>query len=137
MWGVGVAQGTGLFDGLDVELLVEILRHTGLKQRLHCATSVCKAWRLLASHQELFSQLELCPNMRYRSYEKLNIAESRLLPFVRWLPKQAAPSLRALLAPQALPPPLPPPQALPPPLPPPLRELAAQSGALRALLGAA
>ena len=24
MWGVGVAQGTGLFDGLDVELLVEI-----------------------------------------------------------------------------------------------------------------
>ena len=75
--------------------------------------------------------------MRYRSYEKLNIAESRLLPFVSWLPKQAAPSLRALLAPQALPPPLPPPQALPPPLPPPLRELAAQSGALRALLGAA
>ena len=60
MWRVGVAQGTGLFDGLDVELLVEILRHTGLKQRLHCATSVCKAWRLLASHQELFSQLELC-----------------------------------------------------------------------------
>ena len=90
MWGVGVAQGTGLFDGLDVELLVEILRHTGLKQRLHCATSVCKAWRLLASHQELFSQLELCPNMRYRSYEKLNIAESRLLPFVSWLPKQGA-----------------------------------------------
>ena len=27
VWGVGVAQGTGLFDGLDVELLVEILRH--------------------------------------------------------------------------------------------------------------
>ena len=51
-----------------------------------------------------------------------------LLPFVSWLPKQAAPSLRALLAPQALPPPLPPPQALPPPLPPPPRELAAQAG---------
>ena len=62
-------QGTGFFDGLDVELLVEILRHTGLKQRLHCATSVCKAWRLLASHQELFSQLELCPAMR--NYRRL------------------------------------------------------------------
>ena len=24
-----------------------------------------------------------------RGYEKLNIAESRLLPFVSWLPKQA------------------------------------------------
>ena len=58
MWGVGVAQGTGLFDGLDVELLVEILRHTGLKQRVHCAMVVCKAWRLLTSHQELFTNLE-------------------------------------------------------------------------------
>ena len=26
----------------------------------------------------------------YRSYEKLNIAEARLLPLVRWLPKQGA-----------------------------------------------
>tara|TARA_B100000795_G_scaffold221149_1_gene175766 strand:- start:271 stop:474 length:204 start_codon:yes stop_codon:yes gene_type:complete len=46
VWGVGVAQGTGLFDGLDVELLVAILRHTGLKQRVHCAMAVCKAWRM-------------------------------------------------------------------------------------------
>ena len=34
--------------------------------------------------------------MRYRSYEKLNIAESRLLPFVSWLPKQV-PSAPCLL----------------------------------------
>ena len=89
MW--GVTQGTGLFDGLDVELLVEILRHTGLKQRVHSATAVCKAWRQLTSHQELFTDLELCPaggGYTSRAKGKLNIADSRLLSFVQWLPKK-------------------------------------------------
>jgi len=93
VWGVRVAQGTGLFDGLDVELLVEILQHAGLKERVHCAIEVCKAWRLLTSHQELFTNLELCPATRKYGIArkgKLNISESRLLSFVQWLPKKGA-----------------------------------------------
>eukprot|EP00320_Phaeocystis_rex_P000387 CAMPEP_0119065704 /NCGR_PEP_ID=MMETSP1178-20130426/8452_1 /TAXON_ID=33656 /ORGANISM="unid sp, Strain CCMP2000" /LENGTH=521 /DNA_ID=CAMNT_0007047239 /DNA_START=70 /DNA_END=1635 /DNA_ORIENTATION=+ len=83
-------QGTGLFDGLDIELLLEILRHAGLKQRVHSAMAVCKAWRQLTSHQELFTSLELCPRGdRYGALQgKLNISDSRLLPFVQWLPKK-------------------------------------------------
>ena len=82
--------GTGLFDGLDVELLVAILRLTGLKQRIHCATVVCKAWTQLQGYHELFTDLELVPAVeRYgmRGTTKLNIVSAKLLNFVQWLPK--------------------------------------------------
>ena len=85
-------DGTGYFDALDDELLIDIFSQVAsTATRLSSAIAVCKAWRSALARAELFTNLDLSAS--YYSYGGSNavaINSSNLPRLLKWLPTVSA-----------------------------------------------
>ena len=79
--------GTGLFDTVDDEILVDILGHLDLKTRLQCVMTVCKAWRGLRSAKELWTSLTVTP---WTLQNGMRLDGQSMLRLLAWLPDLTA-----------------------------------------------
>ncbi len=79
--------GTGLFDAVDDEILVDILGRLDLKTRLKCVMTVCKAWRGLRDAKELWTSLTVTPWILPNG---MHLDGQGMLRLLAWLPDLTA-----------------------------------------------
>ena len=88
----GVArEGTGWFDDLDDELLIEVLSHVqSTETRLNCAIEVCKSWRSALKQMSLFTRISLRAGSYSRYPGSVRATSANVERLVGWLPDAAA-----------------------------------------------
>jgi hypothetical protein len=74
-------SGTGLFDEVDDELLLNIFQPLDVLSRHRCVTSVCKSWRSLARADGLWADLTPAP---------YGFKIEQLARLIAWLPQRGA-----------------------------------------------